>query len=368
MAQNFKVKAAIKPYSLDFTFNAGTSRGVLNEKQTHFIRVQSPIFPDSYGIGEAGPLKGLSTDDRPDFMARSEEVLGELENIPFSTDPKKTLQILSAVGLDELPSLRFALETALLDLVNGGKRKILSNRFYEQGKAIPINGLIWMGEKRFMKEQIDQKLQEGFDCIKMKIGAIDFELEMALLETIRKKYSKEEISLRVDANGAFNPNEAMVKLERLAKLEIHSIEQPIQPGNRNAMAQLCRTSPIPIALDEELIGIDDIRQKKALLQDLKPAFLILKPTLVGGIVATKEWIRLAEDLGIGWWMTSALESNIGLNAIAQLTSSLDPVLPQGLGTGMLYRNNIPSPLVISSGELWYDRDKSWSMPDWNGND
>ncbi|MDN3688619.1 o-succinylbenzoate synthase [Cyclobacterium jeungdonense] len=368
MAQTFKIKAAIKPYSLDFTFDAGTSRGVLTEKQTHFIQVQSPVFPDIYGIGEAGPLKGLSPDDLPDFLDRANEVLNKLEKISFSKDPTTILTMLSEVGLDEYPSLRFGLETALLDLVNGGTRKILPNSFYEHGSAIPINGLIWMGEKRFMKAQIDQKLQEGFECIKMKIGAIDFEMELALLESIRKKYSKEVISLRVDANGAFDPNEAMVRMERLAKLEIHSIEQPIHPGNRHAMAQLCRTSPIPIALDEELIGINDFRQKKALLEDLKPAYLILKPTLVGGILATQEWIRLAEDMGIGWWMTSALESNIGLNAIAQLTSSLNPILPQGLGTGMLYRNNVSSPLVISSGKLRYDKDRFWSIPDWNLDD
>ncbi len=365
MTQTFKVKAAIKPYILDFAFDAGTSRGVLKEKQTHFIRVQSPVFSEIYGIGEAGPLKGLSPDDRPDFLDRAMEVLGELENIPFSADPTKILQMLSEAGLEEFPSLRFGLETAMLDLVNGGIRKILPNRFYECGTEIPINGLIWMGEKPFMKQQIEQKLQQGFDCIKMKIGAIDFEAELALLESIREKYSKEQITLRVDANGAFHPNEAMGKLNRLAKLGIHSIEQPIGPGNGKAMAELCRTAPIPVALDEELIGINDIQQKKALLEDLKPAYLILKPSLVGGILATKEWISLAEDLGIGWWMTSALESNIGLNAIAQLTSSLNPVLPQGLGTGMLYRNNVSSPLVISSGKLTYDKHKSWSIPDWD---
>lgn len=199
----------------------------------------------------------------------------------------------------------------------------------------------------------------------MKIGAIDFDSELALLEMIRNSRGKEDISLRVDANGAFNPSEAMYKLERLSKLGIHSIEQPIFPGNRKEMARLCRISPIPIALDEELIGIHGIQEKEALLNELKPAYLILKPSLLGGIVATKEWIHLAEKLGIGWWMTSALESNIGLNAIAQLTSSMDPILPQGLGTGMLYQNNVPSPLVISNGKLMYDTNKSWSIPGWD---
>jgi o-succinylbenzoate synthase len=364
MADGFTMRATIRPYTLDFTFDAGTSRGVLREKQTFILRTDSSAFPGSCGLGEAGPLKGLSVDDRTDFLQRSQEILEEIGDVEFPFDPEKILQKISEMPLEEFPSLRFGLETATLDLFHGGKRKLLPNPFYDLGKPIPINGLIWMGDRTFMKKQIDQKLGQGYDCIKMKIGAIDFDLELTLLEEIRNNYSDEEITLRVDANGAFGANEAMDKLERLGRLGIHSIEQPIAPGNWEQLEKICRESPVPVALDEELIGITERKQKKALLDQVRPSFLILKPTLLGGILATRDWIQLAEQAGIGWWMTSALESNIGLNAIAQFTSTLHPKLPQGLGTGTLYQNNIGSPLHITSGKLSYEPQKGWSFPEW----
>ncbi|MFO7825310.1 MAG: o-succinylbenzoate synthase [Cyclobacterium sp.] len=363
MKEMFKVKVNIQPYTLNFKFDAGTSRGVLRKKETYIIGIQSDTFRGVSGLGEAGPLKGLSRDDRPDFMSKAKVIIEKVEGLSFAEDWQEILLAIQELPqIDELPSLRFGLETAFLDLIHGGKRKIFSCGFYDQRQAIPINGLIWMGGKKFMQEQIEQKLEDGFDCIKMKIGALDFDLECQLLEMIRNRYSAKEISLRVDANGAFNLQEALGKLNILSQYDIHSIEQPIKPGNTAEMAYLCQHSPVPIALDEELIGVTHVNDKRALLEQTKPTYLILKPSLLGGIAATREWIDIAENTGIGWWMTSALESNIGLNAIAQFASSLMPTLPQGLGTGQLYHNNFSSPLTITNGSLTYEPQKPWSIP------
>jgi L-alanine-DL-glutamate epimerase-like enolase superfamily enzyme len=216
-----------------------------------------------------------------------------------------------------------------------------------------------MGEKDFMLEQINEKFEQGFDCIKMKIGAIDFKQELELLTYIRERYSKDQITLRVDANGAFSPEEALAKLHELAEFDLHSIEQPIAAGNWEAMRKLCEATPLPIALDEELIGVEN---KGELLDAIRPQHIILKPTLLGGILETKEWITLAEERNIGWWMTSALESNIGLNAIAQLADSLGASIPQGLGTGKLYQNNLKSPLEIDQGHIRYNSQIVWEQP------
>jgi L-alanine-DL-glutamate epimerase-like enolase superfamily enzyme len=258
-----------------------------------------------------------------------------------------------------LPSIRFGLETALLDFLNGGRKRILANTFFDQGAPIPINGLIWMGTKEFMLQQINQKLGEGFSCLKMKIGAIDFAQELELLRYIREQEAAKNLVLRVDANGAFSPLEALGKLEQLQDFGIHSIEQPIGVAQWEAMRELAQKSPIPIALDEELIGKSN---KEEVLDFIKPQFIILKPSLLGGILETREWIRLAEARRIGWWMTSALESAIGLNAISQLTSTYLPSLPQGLGTGKLYDNNLESPLVVQSGEIRYEQSGDWETP------
>jgi o-succinylbenzoate synthase len=344
---------------LNFRFDAGTSRGVLKTRPVYWIKAFDPQNPTIIGWGEAAPLINLSLDDRPDFEDYLEMELRKIESITFESNSDQILKKLKELVSPEFPSIRFGLETALLDLIYGGKKLIFPGAFFEQGTPIPINGLIWMGSQEFMAEQIEEKLNQGFDCIKMKIGAIDFEQEFALLSQIRKRYSKDQIILRVDANGAFSPREALEKLGRLASLDLHSIEQPIIAGQIEAMRALCKITPLPIALDEELIGVEN---KADLLDQISPQHIILKPTLLGGILETQEWIKLAEDRGIGWWMTSALESNIGLNAIAQLAASYDPIVPQGLGTGKLFHNNLDSPLVIKSGTISYRSELAWENP------
>jgi o-succinylbenzoate synthase len=344
---------------LNFRFDAGTSRGVLKTRPVYWIKAFDPRNPAIIGWGEAAPLIHLSLDDRPDFEDCLEKELRKIEKIDFESNSVQILKKLKEHMSPEFPSIRFGLETALLDLIHGGERRIFPGAFFDRADPIPINGLIWMGSQDFMAEQIEEKLSQGFDCIKMKIGAIDFEQEFALLSQIRKRYSKDQIILRVDANGAFSPREALKKLDRLASLDLHSIEQPIAAGQTEAMRALCEITPLPIALDEELIGVEN---KADLLDQISPQHIILKPTLLGGILETQEWINLAEDRGIGWWMTSALESNIGLNAIAQLAASYDPIVPQGLGTGKLFHNNLDSPLVIESGTISYRSELAWENP------
>ena len=359
MKNSFTVKARFIPYTLRFKFEAGTSRGVLTQKQNYLVECRSENFPEREGYGEAGPLAGLSVDDIPDFDVHLNHLLQSLEGIRFSIQPEELLLQVKEKVPSQFPSMRFALETALLDLIHGGKRRIVPNDFYDKGKPIPINGLVWMGEREDMWKQIEEKLAAGFDCIKIKIGAIDFDQECDLLGRIRGQFPLTDISIRVDANGAFSPDEAMGKLQRLASYEIHSIEQPIRQGNVAQMARLCAESPVPIALDEELIGIISLADKIKLLETIRPQFIILKPTLLGGLLSTKEWIGTAGELGIDWWITSALEGNIGLNAVAQFTATYANGLPQGLGTGQLYHNNISSPLTISNGTLFYGEQSEW---------
>ena len=345
--------------TLDFRFDAGTSRGVLKTRDVYWIKAFDPKNPEITGWGEAAPLVQLSPDYREDFEEVLEKTLRKMTGERWESNADAVLfQLKSLISFD-LPSIRFGLETAILDWLNGGRKRILVNEFYDFQQPIPINGLIWMGDREFMLQQIDQKLAEGFECIKMKIGAIDFKQEIELLTYIRSRFSAEQITLRVDANGAFSPEEALNQLQLLAELDIHSIEQPIPAGRWTEMQKLCRETPLPIALDEELIGV---REKEALLDTLQPQHIILKPTLVGGILETQEWIRLAEARGMGWWMTSALESNIGLNAISQLASTFKPKIPQGLGTGKLYHNNLESPLEIHSGYIHYNSSKAWETP------
>ena len=345
--------------TLNFRFDAGTSRGVLKTRPVYWIKAFDPQQPERVGWGEAAPLVKLSLDDTPDFELLLEKELSRLQGINFENDAELVLLSLKKIVSPKLPSVRFGLETAILDFLNGGKKRILPNPFFDKNQPIPINGLIWMGDPEFMASQIEEKIDQGFDCIKMKIGAIDFEQELALLKHIRSRFSKNEITLRVDANGAFSVEEAKIKLAELAKLDIHSIEQPIPAGKIKEMAALCKETPLPIALDEELIGV---LEKAELLDSIRSQYIILKPTLLGGILETREWIRLAEERNIGWWMTSALESNIGLNAIAQLASSLNPTIPQGLGTGKLFYNNLDSPLLIESGTISYQSELDWEHP------
>ncbi len=340
------MKASYKKYILDFKRPSGTSRGLLRQKETWFLVLEEN---GKKGIGECGLLRGLSFDDVAGY---EEKLAWACANIALGCDALWD-------ALSDFPSIQFGVEQAFLSLQSENPFVLFASDFVEKGSPIPINGLIWMGDEAFMHEQIQQKLAEGFRCIKIKIGAIDFETEVSLLASIRRKYSKEQIELRVDANGAFKPANALDKLHILAPYDLHSIEQPIRQGNPEAMRRLCEVTPIPIALDEELIGVRNVTIKQTLLQTIKPQYLILKPSFVGGYRGSREWIGLAEKQEIEWWITSALESNIGLNAIAQWTYTLHSPMPQGLGTGSLYTNNFESPLKVESGQLFYKKDKYW---------
>lgn len=331
-----KLRATYNKRTFHFKTPSGTSRGVLTEKHAWFLELYNELNPAVKGIGECSIIPGLS----PDFISfeQYEAKLDELCN-DLSTD------------LTEYPSIKFGLESALLDLQNGGEQIYFDNAFSRGQHLIPINGLIWMGDQSYLNQQIDEKIASGFKTIKMKIGAIDFDTEIDVLAGIRKRYSADYITLRVDANGAFALSEALDKLNRLSELEIHSIEQPIKEKQWEEMKKLCAITPVPISLDEELIGINRYEEKVRMLETIQPQYIILKPSLHGGISGTQEWIKIAEEHNIPWWMTSALESNIGLKAIAQLTAEYNNPLPQGLGTGSLYTDNIPSDLVIINGHL-----------------
>lgn len=348
-------------HTLRFKFAAGTSRGVLHDKKSWFILLDQQ---GKQGIGEAGPLPGLSPDDRPDFEMELKKICLALERAPLPSGSEEALSLAESICGHELPSIRFAVETALLDWLQGGRRMIFDNSFYAGEKSVPINGLIWMGELEEMRLRMQEKLEAGYGCLKMKIGAISFKDECRILEEVRRHYTAEQLVLRVDANGAFSPAEAMDKLEQLALYDIHSIEQPIKAGQPKEMRRLCRESPVPIALDEELIAQPPHGQQQ-LLEEIAPQYIILKPSLLGGIAASRQWIELAEKMNIGWWMTSALESNIGLNAISQFTAEYPLQIPQGLGTGQLYHNNVPSPLRIEKGRLAYRQDEQWNLEMFN---
>ncbi|MFD2999475.1 o-succinylbenzoate synthase [Pontibacter toksunensis] len=340
-------------HTLQFRFDARTSRGAISEHKVYFINLWQEDTPEISGVGECAPLAGLSIDDRPDLEQKLQEAMRLINGQQVQLQPGKPLP--QELQLEEWPALRFALETALLDLQHGGRRQLYNNAFSRGEAGIPINGLIWMGDSSFMQEQIEKKLKEGYSCLKLKIGGLDFVQELEILQSIREVAGAQELTVRVDANGAFSPQEAYKKLERLARYELHSIEQPIRQGQHEAMAQLCAYTPVPIALDEELIGVQRPEEKAQLLEQIKPQYIILKPTLVGGLAASAEWIEMAQQRNIGWWMTSALESNIGLNGISQFTANYDITMPQGMGTGQLYHNNIPSALQIEQGQLWYRR-------------
>ena len=324
-------RAEYSRYLLHFKEDAGTSRGVLKEKETFFVKVWDESCPEVFGMGECALFRGLSADDRKNYEEKLEEVCQRIEEVKMEE-------------LEEWSSIRFGVEMALQDLAMGGCQLYFPSAFTEGRQAIEINGMIWMGDKSTMLQRIQQKLEAGFHCIKLKIGAIDFEAELSLLQYIRDRFSCEKVELRVDATGAFAPEEAMSKLEALAAFGLHSIEQPIRQGPWVEMAHLCRETPIPIALDEELIGVYGRKKKLELLEKVQPQYIILKPALCGGFSGAREWIELAEKRGIGWWVTSALESNIGLNALAQWVATLGNPMPQGLGTGQLYTNNLWSPL------------------------
>ncbi len=332
--------AKYQQYILHFKRASGTSRGILTQKETWFIILEEN---GKKGIGECGLLRGLSIDDRDDY---EEKLNWVCKNIDLGEE--KLWE-----SLLEFPSIQFGVEMALRSLASQNPFELFPSEFTKGQKSIPINGLVWMGEKDFMKQQIEEKLADGFHCIKLKIGALDFSKELALLQFIRQNYNAQQIEIRVDANGAFNSKDALFKINQLAGFKLHSIEQPIQKNQHDIMSKLCNVSPIPIALDEELIGVFSLAEKEVLLQKVKPQYIILKPSFIGGFRGTQEWISLAEKHKIGWWITSALESNIGLNAIAQWTYLQQNPMPQGLGTGALYTNNFDCPLSVHDGQLWH---------------
>ncbi len=345
------IQARWKKHTLEFKRPSGTSRGVLKKKDSYFILLEDKNRPGVTAVGECGLLRGLSIDNYDEYENKLQEVCDDINNYRLWRDEK----------LMDFPSIRFGLEMAIIDRKTGSMLELFPSDFLSYESPIPINGLVWMGDKAFMFEQIKDKLEQGFTCVKMKIGAIDFEAELELLRYIREQFSEKEIELRVDANGAFSPENALEKLKRLSEFDLHSIEQPIRQGQWNAMAELCQTSPLDIALDEELIGIHKEEDKRRLLETIRPQYIILKPSLLGGFSASQEWIDLSREQGIGWWVTSALESNVGLNAIAQWTYTLKNPMHQGLGTGQLYTNNFESPLEVEGGFLYHRKGRDWDL-------
>jgi len=347
-------------HTLQFKFDARTSRGAMQQHQVYYFKLYDPANSNNYGLGECAPLPGLSLEYNSDFRDNLNKLQKEINQRLNFVGVSAIDSIIYDKNYKDFPAVVFALETAWLDLKRGGKRILFDNPFTQSSVGIPINGLIWMGDKSFMQAQIKKKLDEGYACLKLKIGGLDFDAELDILKAIRQVASAETLTIRLDVNGAFTPVDALNKLKELSAYAVHSIEQPIKPGQWEAMRELCIAAPIPIALDEELIGIKTLAQKEELVNALTPSYLILKPTLLGGLKVTKEWIDLAQKKKIGWWITSALESNIGLNAISQFTAEYNLDLEQGLGTGQLYHNNIASPLHIASGKLYYDTTKIWN--------
>ncbi len=343
--------ASFTKHTLKFKIPAKTSRNTLDDKSLWLLKLSKADTPTIYGIGEISPLKGLSIDDSEDFEQKLNQVVSQINagNHPYNLDT------------ENWPSINFGLETAMLDLENGGKRKVFSTPFYEGRQKIPINGLVWMADSENMLQQAEDKVNIGFNCIKFKIGALDFDEECRMLEKLRKKYNAFKVEIRLDANGAFAVDEALEKLKELSRFEIHSIEQPIKQRQWDAMQAICEQSQVAIALDEELIGVNPNLEGHKLLTTINPQYIILKPGLLGGFKTSDEWIKLAERYDIGWWATSALESNVGLNAIAQFTSKYPVKIHQGLGTGQLFENNFDSPLFMENGFISYTANKSWSI-------
>jgi L-alanine-DL-glutamate epimerase-like enolase superfamily enzyme len=342
---------------LHFKKPSGTSRGILYDKPSWVLSIQ--LLNGHTALGECSVIPGLSPDfiDEHLYEKKLIELKKEVES-NWSVEEFQLVGVFTSVKWMAFiqkwslhPSILFGMETLAHDIFNGGIGLIFESGFTRKERSIPINGLIWMGDESFMLEQMEEKLADGFSTIKMKIGAIEWKKEYALLEQLRSRFSSRELTLRVDANGAFTPKSVLPILNQLRELEVHSIEQPIQAGQLSAMSELCKYSPIGIALDEEMIGIHKHEKKEALLKMIAPQFIVLKPSLHGGFQGCSEWIRLAEENQIAWWMTSALESSIGLNAIAQFTATFEDLLPQGLGTGGLYTNNFVSSLVVEKGQL-----------------
>jgi len=343
------MKAWYKKYELHFKRPASTSRGTYKTRAVWYLMLEENR---KTGIGECAPLPGLST-ETPEEV---EKLLNEI-----CANPSSFIENPNAIKT--VSSVRFSLETALQDLQNREQQILFSSDFTEGKNGIPINGLVWMDEPDFMLQQIREKLEAGFRCIKLKVGSLDFEKELEILGSIRKKYDASHVTLRVDANGAFQPKETIGKLKNLAQFDLHSIEQPIAAGQWKEMATVCKESPVPVGLDEELIGIHNKHKKEKLLDTIQPQFLILKPSLHGGFSGCEEWIKLAKNRSVGWWVTSYLESDVGLNAIAQWTFQQNAKGHQGLGTGQLFTNNISSPLEIRGEKLNFDPEKNFEFPE-----
>ena len=336
-----KLVARFEKKTFTFKQPAGTSRGILLQKESYFIYVSFLDHPGKEGVGECSPLWGLSIDPKEDYEGLIKAICIDINNYKAWFYDRLT----------EYPSIRFGLEMALKDLEQGGQGVLFPSEFTAQKDSITINGLIWMGNIGFMSHQIDEKIKKGFRCIKLKIGSNDFEKELALLKEIRSQYHEKSLEIRLDANGAFSPENAKKKLDQLCEFSIHSIEQPIKAGQWDAMKVLCKTSPIPIALDEELIGIVGWKKMQTLVQHIQPKYLILKPSLIGGYKCAEGWINIANASGIDYWFTSALESNIGLNAIAQFAYLFNPQKTQGLGTGELYTSNYGAHTALNGPEF-----------------
>lgn len=346
-----KLKAEFVKYTLDFKSPGKTSRGTMHTRDTWFLKVYEEAYPEFAGMGECAPLPGLS-------MESVVQVQDKLLDVCL--DINRWEDLISG-ELMEVPSVQFALEQALLDLRNQGNKILFPSKFTDGNEIIPINGLVWMGSPQYMIDQVNEKIHQGFHCLKLKIGAINLKDELNILREIRQTFGYEELEIRLDANGAFHPDEVMDVLEELAEFQVHSIEQPIQAGQWDEMGELCRISPIPVALDEELIGITNRDEQEEMLDIIMPSYIILKPSLLGGLQSAEEWIDLADQREAGWWITSALESNLGLNAIAQWTFTKQNPMYQGLGTGQVFINNIESPLYLDSEHLMFDPSRKWKL-------
>ncbi|MBN1116421.1 MAG: o-succinylbenzoate synthase [Bacteroidales bacterium] len=345
------MKAYFQKRILSFKHPAGTSRGILLSKPSWYVYLYDPNRPYMKGIGECSIIPGLSIDDEEQIESRLYDICSEINRGTFNFEKP----------IYEFPALNFAIETALLDYQVKGTKLLFPSEFTEGTKGIAINALVWMGDMREMYRQVEQKIEKGFTCVKLKIGALDLDDELFLLSNLRKKYSSSDLEIRVDANGSFSYSKVHDVLNKLADLNIHSIEQPIFPTQISEMAELCSTTPIPIALDEELIGKYPLENKRKLLEIIKPQYIVLKPSLIGGFKEATDWINIASEFNIRWWVTSALESNIGLNAIAQWSFDLGSKMPQGLGTGSLFKQNVESPLEVRGQKLFYNPELNWNF-------
>lgn len=339
-----RIDVHVHPHRLKFRFPAGTSRGVYLTRDILVLELVDTVT-GAFGFGECAPLPDLSIDAAPMEVLERRLLAAALHSIRHGGP--------DAEALRGHPSVLFALETAWRHLRTGSPA-LYETAFSKGAAGIPINGLVWMGTFEEMRARIDAKLSEGFTCLKLKIGAIDFEDEFELLRRIRRRWSPEDLVVRVDANGGFTPGEAMAKLDRLATLGLHSIEQPVKAGMTDVLARICRESPLPVALDEELIRVTGADDRRRLLEEVRPAHVVIKPGLHGGFAGAAEWISEAKRIGAGWWITSALESNIGLNAIAQWTARFAPAAHQGLGTGALFTENFGKGIRVERGRLHFD--------------